>query len=59
MKIERDGKYLYGYDNNYCYCVYMGIDGKMQYSVFDSKKEHYVTITNAMSQRLNMLAGIY
>jgi hypothetical protein len=59
MKIEREGKFLYGKDNNYCYCIYRGITGKMQYSVCDNKAEHFVAMTPAMSQILRMLEGIY
>ena len=59
MRIEREGKFLYGKDSRYCYCVYRGITGEMQYSVFDNKAEHFVTITPAMSEILRMLEGIY
>lgn len=59
MKIKREGKFLYGYDNNYCYCIYRGIDEKIHYSVFDRKKETYIPVTSAMSQILRMLEGIY
>ena len=59
MKIERDGEFLYGIENRICYCVYRGIDGKMQYSAFSYEKEHYIKITPDMLDKFDTLENMY